>query len=311
MDIKEKLLKNLSVLLADQQKSYERRISEIAHLASLAADYTIELTADAFSLIDALSMISESIETTPSDIPATALPENIRRIKSFSEGISSGDKVLFSDLYLESLGDKDRDASIKDFLPEGGGNGRVSYVRNGFADEAYDVFSQEISGCHVKYCDSFKDAVRDVISDFSEFALLPLEEGGARISTIEEMLYSNELKIAAITPVFGFDGLADMKYALVSKSYRIPKLRPGDESYIELMISNSTGIKLSSMLTAAESLGLQLYRVCSVTFNTADGECSQYSVIMKDGGRGFLAFLVYLTLFEPSAQMIGMYKNLE
>ena len=311
MDTKETLMKNLSVLSLEQQKSFERRISEIAFLAGLAADYTLGLFSDEFSLIDALSMISENTDTVSVKISDTSLTENIERIKSFSEGMACNDKVLFSDLYLERLKESGYSAILQDFLSEGRGGGRISYVRNGFADEAYDVFSQEITDTRVKYCEKLKDAVRDVVSDVSEFALLPLEQRGARISTVEEMLFSNELKIAAITPVFGFDGLADMKYALVSKNYRIPKLRQGDECYIELMISNGAGVKLSSTLSAAESLGLQPYRVSSITFNTADGECSQYSVIIKDGGGGFLSFLVYLTLFEPSAQMVGIYKNLE
>lgn len=310
---KDKLLKNLSVLSESQDKLHERRISEIAELACLAAEYTLTLFSDDFDLIYALSAISESIEPLPLPVPnhSGALFANEDRILSFRKSVSVLDKVHFSQLYLERLNERAHAATEDLFLQGGSGDGRISYARNGYADEAYDVFSQELPGSRVKYVSSLKDAVREVVQDGSEFALLPIEERGSRIATVEEMLFSNELKIAAITSVFGFDGSADMKYALISKHFRMPRVREGDERYIELMLSDGEDTSLSELLVAAEALGLSLYRVCAISFTTQDGDTSQYAVILKDNGKGFSPFLTYLTLFEPSAQIVGIYKNLE
>ena len=129
--------------------------------------------------------------------------------------------------------------------------------------------------------------------------------------TVAEMLFTDDLKIDAVTPVFGFDGTADMKYALVSKSFALPRVAPDDDRYLEIRIPADGDTSLGELLLAADKYGARLYRV-NMHFFVQDGErCPYYSIIFKEDGRDFSGLLTYLTLFVSSYTAIGIYKNLE
>ena len=188
----------------------------------------------------------------------------------------------------------------------------MTYVKNALADEAYDVFSQQLSDPRVKYSSTLNDAVRLVSSGEAEYALLPLEErGGARLASVAELLFREDLKINSVTPVFGFEGLADMKYALVSKHFTIPEILPDDDRYLEIRLRADSSVSASELFSAAESLGAFPYRINTLTFDTEDGAYQYYSVVFRDDGKDFTSLLVYLTLFSGAYTPVGIYKNLE
>ena len=141
---------------------------------------------------------------------------------------------------------------------------------------------------------------------------MPLEErGGARLAAVAELLFREDLKINSVTPVFGFEGLADMKYALVSKHFTVPDIFPDDDRYLEIRIKADSNVSVSELFSAAESLDSYLYRINTLTFTTEDGEAQYYSVVFRDDGKDFSPLLVYLTLFSGAYTPIGIYKNLE
>jgi hypothetical protein len=144
------------------------------------------------------------------------------------------------------------------------------------------------------------------------YALLPLEErGGVRLPTVAEMILRGDLKINSVTPVFGLDGSADMKYALVSKNFRPTVTSLGDDGYLEIRFEASSDTSLAELVMVSECLGARIYRLNTVTLRDDDGESTYYSVVFCDDGRGFVSLLAYLTLFVPDAITVGMYKNLE
>jgi hypothetical protein len=119
------------------------------------------------------------------------------------------------------------------------------------------------------------------------------------------------LKINAVTPVFGPDGMADLKYALVSDSFTVPDATEGDDRYLEIRISDGGGSELSSLLSVAVMLGHSVYRVNTHKFFNEDGEETFFSIVIRDEGRSFLSLLSYLTLFIDDYVPQGIYKNLE
>ena len=237
---------------------------------------------------------------------------NASRIKSQLSSLSAHDKAVFAMLFTDELKKRAIKASESDFLSGGEGDGRVIYVKNRLSDEAYDVFSDSLSDVTVAYAEALKNAALTVAEGKAEYCILPLEEkGGARLASIAALLFKFDLKIASVTPVFGFDGSADVKYALVSKHFSIPDIAPDDDRYLEIRLRADGALSLTALFAATDMLGASVYRINTVKFETEEGEITFYTIVFKDEGRDFSALLVYLTMFAGSYTALGIYKNLE
>lgn len=300
---------NIKALSEKQTRDAERRICELSAVADAAAEISAELLFEGMDIYAALAVVCEGISKFGGEAHGGAMAENVSRLNRYVDLLSEIDRVHLSELYIEKMRERGVELTLGDFLISSSIGGRIAYVKNGYSDEAYDVFSQEIAGAKVSYVETLKSAVGALLDERAQFCLLPLEERGARIGSVYELLFLNELKIVGITPVFGYDGAADMKYALVSKSYRIPRIQRGDEPYIEIMFPAETEPQLGEMLVSCRLLGHKLYRVKSASIKSVDGARDYYTVIMRGGD--FTALLVYLTLFAPGASVMGIYKNLE
>lgn len=299
--------------ISEQQSLYsEQRICEIAEIASEAADYYVQMTREGYGVYEILSIISDGYVAAPEVRHDGAWENNVHAISEYLARFCMQDKVVFSEIFLSKLSQMSIELGENDFLPEKKGNNTVTYVKNALADEAYDVFSQDLPDPRVHYSATLADAVKLVSSDEAEYALLPLEErGGARLAAVAELLFKEDLKINSVTPVFGFEGLADMKYALVSKHFTVPDILPDDDRYLEIRIRADVTGSISELFSAAESLDSFLYRINTLTFDTEDGPTQYYSVVFRDDGKDFSPLLVYLTLFSGAYTPIGIYKNLE
>ena len=151
-----------------------------------------------------------------------------------------------------------------------------------------------------------------VSSSECEYCLLPLEErGGSRLSSIAALLFSEDLKINAVIPVFGLDGMADMKYALVAKHFSVPTIENDDDRYLEIRLRADGETQLTELFSVAALFGSQIYRINTISFDTEDGTIPHYSLVFREEGRDFSLMLLYLTLFSGAYLPIGIYKNLE
>ena len=124
------------------------------------------------------------------------------------------------------------------------------------------------------------------------------------------MISSFDLKIVAVTPVFGFEGNADVKYALLSRGFFVPERLPDDDLYLEIVLYQDSDVGISELLSVAESLGIGVYRINTVLYES-DGTQPAFSVVLRDDGADFTPLLVFLTLFSSSYSSVGFYKNLE
>ena len=305
-------VQNISELSRRQSVTEEQRICELAEIASEAADYALEMYNEGYGVYEILSLVADGFSQDKRSMHEEASCENMGILDSFLSFLDSGDKIVFSKLFSDSLLNRGIKLKEEDFLLSEIGNESFTYVKNPLADEAYDVFSQEFSDPRVKYSQSFQEAVRLVASGEVEYALLPLEErGGARIALIAELLFKEDLKINRITPVFGYEGLADVKYALVSRHFMIPEISEDDDRYLEVRLRKDASISLADIFLAAESMKVSIYRINTISFNTDDGASPYYSLVFSDDGADFSLLLVYLTLFSGTYSLVGIYKNLE
>lgn len=303
---------NLSELFRRESALEEARVCELADCARRAAGYVGELLDGGMDLAEALSLLSDGL-VFPAGVPdGAALPECEPLLRVHGGMLSRLDRLAFCRLFCREAVGAGCFRSVGDFFAEGLVPETFVYVRNVFADEAYDVFSGEFSRPTVHYAASLREAVGEVADGVTSYALLPLEErGGVRIPTVEEFLLQNELHITGITPVFGLDGRADLKYAMVSKNFRVPVAEADDDLYFEFLVGKDSEPQLSEILSAAEGAGAEVYRVHTLHLVSSEGESSYFSVIVKKSAGDFLVLWLYLFLFAPAFIPIGMYKNLE
>lgn len=296
-----------------QAELTERRISEISEVVYCVADSIEQLITNGIDISGALSVIANCISFDFLDgEKLDLLPENANRVISAFRSVGVHDSATFCELLLEELKKRTLNINESSFLPYKIHSDTVVFVKNPYSDEAYDVFSQELKDPHMRYVGALKDVIRCLSDDKTLCGLFPLEEhGGVRLPSVTEMIYRNNLKINSVTPVFGFDGCADMRFALVSHSFVVPELNGVDDRYLEIRIEKENSLALSELLVAAEQYGIGIYRLNTLSFDTEDGPKTYYSIVFRDNGRDFTSLLIYLTLFSGDFVPIGMYKNLE
>jgi hypothetical protein len=304
---------NIKSLIDKQSVITEQIICELSELAASVGEYLSDMLVSGYGIYEALGFISDSLPIYKSEPRADFLEDNLERIKATVSAMDASSRAVFSELLLENLRQRGRIVSESDFLSQSRGNEVIAYVRNSLSDEAYDVFSEELSYPKVKYFKTLAESVGSVVSGESEYCLLPLEErGGIRLFLTSGFIVGEDLKIASVTPVFGYDGNADMKYALISKHFNIPVVNSDDDRYFEFRFSkDDTRMSLSDLLICIEVFGITVYRINTQGLGTNNDETERYSVVLKNEGGDFTKLILFLTLFCDSYVPVGIYKNLE
>ena len=301
-------ISSFSVKLASVE---EQKICELAEIANDASDFLKKTLDDGLSFYEALCILGESLSFDKASYIKTPLKENLYHLDAFSEISTDFDKSAFCTLMYEYLELKGISLSEKIFFRTFPKDESFVYVKNAFSDEAYDVFSQDFEDPRVRYASNFKEALRLVSDNAVSFCLLPFEERGVRIPTVEELIFRGDYKVNSVIPVFGYDGNAEMKYALVSKNIYSSDYFADDDRYFELRVPLDSDRGLSSLIISAEEFGVKIYRVNTLGFKTEEGQKNYFSVVLKTVGTDFTKLLIYLTVFLPEYIPVGIYKNLE
>ena len=301
---------NLSLLLEKEAGIAERRTLEHRELARDAALAVRSLISDGLSADEAIRVAlvgdGEALSCT-----ADIHNDNVPYVGHYLSGISSSDKAVFAAILTDEMRKCGISLTEEDFLRGGNGDELVVYVKNKLADEAFDVFSEELQDPRVMYAKDFREAARAVSRGDAEYCLLPLEEKlSVRIPSVAQLLYSEDLKINSVTPVFGPDGGADMKYALVSRHFSVPQIFEDSDRYFELRIGRDT-LELSSLITAAELFGASIYRINSAVISLDGATEEGITLVLSGTGLDFTPLIVYLTVFHPAFVAVGIYDNIE
>ena len=310
-DINESSVSNLNSIATDESKGFELRLCEMSFFADSIAAEISKLAEDGMSISEIFAILSEEIEFSKGVPDSEVISQTQNGVDAFLKMLSGADKANFSILLREKLLNKGIDVSEKDFLTESTPNETFIYVKNSLADEAFDIFSQEFDDPRIAYAESFKEACAGVADNRYGYAILPFEEkASVRIPSISKLVYDLDLKIVAITPVFGFEGNADMKYALIGRDFKSPELDELTDRYFEISIPKAA-VSLSELLMASELYGLEIYRIGTSFVGEEDEQKTLYSIIFKDVGRSFSNLIVYLSLFAEEYTPVGIYKNIE
>lgn len=309
----EKIQKNINGLVAKQYELTELRICELYELAGEMLSYASVMRNNELRLCEALSLIGEelnSCELSPPR-PKNSLPENESRLAYAAHTADVLDKAVLAELFCERSDDYGVKVSESEILESTPRDNSFVYVKNAYSDEAYEVLTENAVGARVKYVNSTREAAVAIFEGNATYCILPLEEHSVRIASVSELMAAYDLKINRVTSVFGFDGTADMKYAMLSHSYAVPSREAGDDRYLEIRHSVKSPSALSDIIFAASAYGHKIYRVNTVSALEDGEQRLYYSLVLRDDERDFSAMLVYLSLFSPDTAIVGMYKNLE
>ena len=306
--------KNMSHLFNRASLISEQRICELSELADDAADAAKAMISDGCSIYEVISVISEALGGIErKNNQRMILRDSLFDAKTVFSASDVYDRAVFSKLFIEHASLLGISVTEREFFDTERSDENIIYVKNALADEAYDVFAEELSDPRVKYAKNFREACLAVSEGECEFCLLPLEErGGARLAVIADLIFRYDLKIFSITPVFGLDGTADMKYALLSKHFSVPDISEGDDRYLEITYKSAFDVSASGVLFSAELLGYGIYRINTV-YTEADGEREKlYSIVFSaEEGKDFSLLLTFLSQLSGAYNVIGIYKNLE
>jgi hypothetical protein len=302
-------IQNLKELMSESLALYEERICEIAYVAGVIASASARLLGDGLSISDALALVSDNRSDFIGEVTRPEL-DTVFNTESFLSSIDDIDKATVAEILVEKLAELGFVVSERDFLPIDSGAETFTYVKSILADEAFDVFSQNFSDPRVAYSESFKEACFAVADGKVGYCILPLEEkGGVRLPGIYSLMLGLDLKINEVTPVFGPEGTSDMKYALIGRGFSIPEREDDTDRYLELRFDKST--ELGELFLASRKFGLSVYRINTMYSGDSENPEEFYSIVFKDGGRGFSTLLTYLAIFFDGYTSIGIYKNLE
>ncbi len=305
-------LGNLDRLSRESSTIGELRFLEIGDIAASAAAACLSLMEAGLGIYDALSFISEGVSFGDYPIADTPVSESVTHLRAAVGGMQGLDRAAFADLLASRMNKLGHSLSEWDFLPTRSPSATFTYVKNRFSDEAYDVLSADFDDPRVKYSDSFKDCARALEEGTASYCLVPLEEkGGARLAGIAELICRYDFKINAVTPVFGFDGDADLKYALISKHFKAEVREAGDDRYLELRVASTAVAALSELLSVASYFGMSVYRINTVSIPFEGESTAFFSLVLREGATGLVSLLTYIALFATEFVPVGLYKNLE
>ena len=302
---------NIEDILRDMGSLHELAVCEMSFAADAVAKSISDMLDEGMTINEIASVLAEEV-SMPGALPKENTPSiTSENVKSFLSYASNLNKAMFAQLLEKKLSERGIYVSESDYLPEVKSEQTFAYVRNTLSDEAFDVFSQEFSDPRIVYADSFRDACQMVADGKAGYCILPFEEkGGTRISTIASLVSSMDLKVAAITPVFGLEGNADVKYALIGRGFTSPEKDEFTDRYLEIDVSRSNSLSRGDIISAAEYLSLSLFSVNTSSYNAVDGDFT-YTLIFKDGRKTFSEFLTYLSIFVGAYSPMGIYKNIE
>ena len=316
LDVFSKGLKSgeiFSGITEKQSRLSELRICELAAVAYSALDFAAKMKKNELTTCEILPLLSEELRSTDVDSSHSDfnLPENAERLEYTKRINENLDKAVFCELLCERASEFDIDLSESEILGSAHAEPSFVYVKNAYSDEAYDVLTENIKNARLDYVTSFKEAALAISEDRATYCILPLEEHSARIGSVSELIAAYDLKINRITSVLGFDGTADMKFAMLSGFYDVPSRDAGDDRYLEIRHPADSQTELSDIIFAAAAHGHSIYRLNTYR-NIEDGETKMYySLVLRDDVRDFSATLVYLSLFSEESTVVGIYKNLE
>ncbi len=186
---------------------------------------------------------------------------------------------------------------------------RIAFLESPFAREALRTLGRILPHARPVTVPNFTAVCEELASDHADFALLPLEDSQeGKLMRPLQAIDSFSFRITHTCEIPYPDGGRSVTMALLTQRY-LPTAKRKGEQMLGCRVSQQTPFTLSDLLIAARQCGLTLRRVDSLPTPYGEDGVIYFPVFRATEGEVAL-FEAYLTLFQPSAQLIGTYTHI-
>lgn len=194
----------------------------------------------------------------------------------------------------------------------------VACVQSRLTDQVLSaVFSPEVR-VRTRYHGSFRDACEEVAAAQADIALLPIEnESNGFLNSFFSLLERYELKIIAAaecgnaseSPV-GYEKEKWNRFLFLCREYVVhPSMRASEPSsyVLDLILPFRSQVPVASILGAAQMCSLKIRRIDGI--GAVLRGMHYVSLYAAEQTIDTLTFLVFLLLFVPQFDVLGIYPN--
>ncbi len=296
--IKNNLRENGAQLLREEEK-------RLGHLFDAAELMLASLTPsegpfDPASLFAEASLLAEAPLGGQSAVHSP-LSENRSFLSFFEDKLSAFDRIGFTECLLCALeGRLGHPVTLYDF-PEGvkkrPQDKRVLYVKNAYADLAFDGFAPLLPMARPLLRPSFRAVCDDLEGGLGDYAILPLFSGGKEIPSVSALLF--EYGFAIVSLIRPTTEEEPPVFALIARN----PLTLGDARLFGFRFFPKTDADTTALLSAIDRFSLSVKEIATLPTATLPG----YRMIVEADERKFVLLLTYLTLFVKDFSTFGFY----
>ena len=226
---------------------------------------------------------------------------------TLAEAYRAADCAAYIEAYLSLCEMQGEGLAVADLLPVAMPSAaRITYVRNAYADEAYEDFTALLPEPTVQYADSFREACSTVAAGEADFCILPYRSSAGLLASFAEMAAHHSLYICALCRVFHADGTDATHFALYGRALLPPE---GDGMLLRCSFLCPDTEALSKHICAAAMLGVELQELSAEPYAASEGSllCKVTAFPQKER---LLPWLAYLLVFADGGACHGLYKEI-
>lgn len=193
-----------------------------------------------------------------------------------------------------------------------GAHSKISFVKNKYADSAFEIFSRSVANAKPNYASSFKESCEDVTDGRCEFCILPIANSlDGRLMSFYSLLDRYELKICEIASVEDEDSSQSVFYARIGRSCKeLNEKQATNQTLIfEFSVLASNAEFISPLLLAAHCSDAKIISINSTPVEY-DSSLQRFFFSFYLKASKALPFRLYVSLLSQSYTPIGFYKGL-
>ena len=183
----------------------------------------------------------------------------------------------------------------------------ISYVKNGYSDEAYLAFDQSLEGIFSDYADSFVAAVQGVYYENAAGCILPvMADDGSVMMGIAKLIQKYDLKKTSLAGI-ATGGVQSTKFALLTRGiwWDNPKA-----DTLEFNVKTKNGMDIADIVVAAGILGYEDVGHMSIV-SSENGEVYESFTLKCGKNTSNIPLLIYLVLEFERFDLTGFYSEIK
>ncbi len=291
---------------------HEKRLSHLSDMARIIGQSVMDGQPEQHPAKDVLADIKGQLQLLyPKGdyMHRQAHPAHQGRLQTALRSLHLYDTVAFAGYLTACLGEQ-AGLSLADLLPATApAGGRVAYMESRYTDEAFALLPDGY--LPLSPMQDVREVCEAVVSGQSEYCLLPFEEAeGVYLRSIAALIRHYDMKVCLTLRLFGQSREGEMRYALLSRHFRIPPDPPDGQRYFRCRFSQDAQHPISGVLGAAQAFGCPLQSITSAAPALPGADTAFEAVFGAESEAGVRCLLVYLSLFAAGFVPVGYYDTI-